>query len=147
MRADGLGFQCEYCGTVVVPHPGDDGVKILDDAGLQCPVCDAALKNALKAGFAIEYCPGCHGILVSMDSFQALAAALRVEQGGATVAPSGDSHQLGRQIECPRCHRPMDAHFYAGPGHVVMDSCENCMVNWLDAGEMERIAHAVSSFA
>jgi Zn-finger nucleic acid-binding protein len=36
----------------------------------------------------------------------------------------------------------MDAHFYAGPGNVVMDSCEVCDLNWLDHGELSRISRA-----
>jgi Zn-finger nucleic acid-binding protein len=34
----------------------------------------------------------------------------------------------------------MIAHLYAGPGNVVIDSCEQCQVNWLDGGELRRIA-------
>jgi hypothetical protein len=36
----------------------------------------------------------------------------------------------------------MDAHFYAGPGHVIIDSCENCCLIWLDGGELMRIVQA-----
>jgi Zn-finger nucleic acid-binding protein len=36
----------------------------------------------------------------------------------------------------------MEAHSYAGPGNVVIDSCEPCSLNWLDHGELARIAQA-----
>ncbi|MGD0548268.1 MAG: hypothetical protein ABR991_10645, partial [Terracidiphilus sp.] len=36
----------------------------------------------------------------------------------------------------------MDAHFYGGPGNVVIDSCEECCVIWLDRGEARRIARS-----
>ena len=36
----------------------------------------------------------------------------------------------------------MDAHYYAGPGNVIVDSCEDCCLIWLDRGELMRIAHA-----
>jgi Zn-finger nucleic acid-binding protein len=36
----------------------------------------------------------------------------------------------------------MAAHIYGGPGNVVIDSCENCQVNWLDHGELRRMALA-----
>ena len=39
----------------------------------------------------------------------------------------------------------MLGHIYAGPGNVVLDSCERCQVNWLDAGELRRIAVAPDS--
>ncbi len=39
----------------------------------------------------------------------------------------------------------MDVHFYGGPGNVVIDSCEECSLIWLDRGELMRIAHAPDS--
>jgi Zn-finger nucleic acid-binding protein len=39
----------------------------------------------------------------------------------------------------------MISHLYGGPGNVVIDSCERCLVNWLDAGELQRIAAAPDS--
>jgi Zn-finger nucleic acid-binding protein len=36
----------------------------------------------------------------------------------------------------------MEAHFYAGPGNVVIDSCDQCSLNWLDHGELMHIVHA-----
>ena len=41
----------------------------------------------------------------------------------------------------------MDAHYYAGPGNVVLDSCEDCGLIWLDRGELAHIAHAPDRFA
>jgi Zn-finger nucleic acid-binding protein len=40
----------------------------------------------------------------------------------------------------------MEAHFYAGPGNVVLDSCDFCNLNWLDHGELMRIARAPDYF-
>jgi Zn-finger nucleic acid-binding protein len=56
--------------------------------------------------------------------------------------PAADSSDLRRKIDCPRCHHRMDTHFYAGPGNVVIDSCENCCLIWLDRGELMHIVHA-----
>ena len=36
----------------------------------------------------------------------------------------------------------MDAHFYAGPGNVVIDSCEDCSLIWLDHGKLMRLVLA-----
>jgi Zn-finger nucleic acid-binding protein len=36
----------------------------------------------------------------------------------------------------------MEAHFYAGGGNVVMDTCETCCLHWLDHDELARIAQA-----
>jgi len=36
----------------------------------------------------------------------------------------------------------MLAHVYGGPGNIVIDTCERCQLNWLDPGELRRIALA-----
>jgi Zn-finger nucleic acid-binding protein len=36
----------------------------------------------------------------------------------------------------------MDTHFYGGPGNIIIDDCDRCSLNWLDAGELMRIALA-----
>ena len=46
------------------------------------------------------------------------------------------------KIDCPQCHRRMDTHLYGGPGNVVIDSCEECSLIWLDRGELMHIVHA-----
>ena len=39
----------------------------------------------------------------------------------------------------------MTSHHYGGPGNIVMDTCERCELNWLDPGELRRIALAPDS--
>ena len=36
----------------------------------------------------------------------------------------------------------MDTHYYGGPGNVIIDACDRCDLNWLDAGELMRIVLA-----
>jgi Zn-finger nucleic acid-binding protein len=36
----------------------------------------------------------------------------------------------------------MDTHLYGGGGNVILDDCENCGLNWLDYGELDRIVRA-----
>jgi Zn-finger nucleic acid-binding protein len=67
---------------------------------------------------------------------------LRNLQREQADAPPVDPHDLTRSVLCPHCHRAMDAHFYAGPGNVVLDSCETCDLNWLDHGELTQIIRA-----
>ncbi len=52
-----------------------------------------------------------------------------------------DPRDLGRRILCPKCSRQMDTHLYGG-GNVIIDDCENCGLNWLDYGELDRIVRA-----
>ena len=141
MQAHGDTFQCDYCHTVVAADQNDEGVSLLGEGpGDQCPFCSVALENAAVAKQPILYCGKCRGMLISMDLFPTLVQTLRAQQRASIDAPPADPHDLLRHLSCPRCHRPMDAHFYAGPGNVVLDSCETCSLNWLDHGELTRIA-------
>jgi hypothetical protein len=81
-------------------------------------------------------------MLIPMQAFQALVEQLRTERSGAAPQPTADASDLRRKIDCPQCHHRMDTHFYAGPGNVVIDSCENCCLIWLDSGELMHIVHA-----
>jgi Zn-finger nucleic acid-binding protein len=125
----------------------EDGVAVQGEVSPQaCPLCRNALVSAGIAGIPILYCTGCRGMLTPMQAMQSLVSELQAQTGsGGTSAQAvpgkGDSP---RTIGCPRCHRPMDAHFYAGPGNVMIDSCEDCCLVWLDGGELRRIASASS---
>jgi Zn-finger nucleic acid-binding protein len=90
----------------------------------------------------IFYCTGCQGMSISMQVFETLVEELRAVQGGAAPQPAPDSSDLHRKTDCPQCHHRMDTHFYAGPGNVVVDSCENCCLIWLDRGELMHIVRA-----
>lgn len=144
LKPDMTSFKCEYCLSVYLPEANaDDGVRVLDEAvGQGCPVCTLGLMNATLSNVRLRYCTKCRGMLVPMGALQSLVEELRSQTRGATIPPAADATELRRKIDCPQCHRHMDAHFYAGPGHVIIDSCENCSVIWLDGGELTRIVQA-----
>jgi Zn-finger nucleic acid-binding protein len=136
--------RCEYCGTVYTPPRNDDGVRLLGESSkLACPVCAIPLESAALAGHRILSCTKCLGMLVSMNVFVALIEELRAaQQGRGSVQPAADRKSLERCIDCPQCHQRMDTHFYEGPGNIVIDDCSRCFLNWLDQGEMTRVARA-----
>jgi Zn-finger nucleic acid-binding protein len=143
LKADGVSFKCDYCQSVYVPEKADDGVRVLDEAdGSICPICTLPLKNATLNQMRIIYCTKCHGMLIPMQVFEALIDAVRGSRDGGAIQPAADSRDLSRKIACPRCNHRMDTHFYAGPGNVVIDTCDDCLLNWLDYGELQRIAYA-----
>jgi Zn-finger nucleic acid-binding protein len=146
LKADMQSFKCEYCQSVYFPDKNDDGVRVLDEpSGQQCPVCNTPLVHAVLAKSQIIYCTGCKGTLVPMGMLESIVEELRSEHGTVDAPTAGDKDDLHRKINCPQCHHPMDAHFYAGPGNVVVDSCEECCLIWLDRGALTRIAHAPDS--
>ena len=146
LKADMESFQCDYCQRVVLPEKNDDGVRVLNEpAGQDCPICSTPLVRAALAKVPIVYCTGCRGMLIPMQALEALADELRTGQGSEAVPTVPGKDELQRKINCPQCHHSMDAHYYAGPGNVVIDSCEDCSLIWLDSGELMRIARATNN--
>lgn len=143
LTADMESFKCEYCHSVCFPDKNEDGVRVLDEpSGQECPLCNIPLVHAVLAKNPVIYCKGCKGILIPMSMLEGIIEELRDEHGAGAAPVAGDKDDLRRKINCPQCHRPMDAHFYAGPGNAVIDSCEECSLIWLDRGALMRIVHA-----
>jgi Zn-finger nucleic acid-binding protein len=146
LTAGQASLVCDYCKGVYFPDPDDDGVRLLDEAeGVSCPICAIPLMNATLAGVGIRHCQRCRGTLVTMGRFETLIEALRSEQKGAAALPVSNSAELTRTICCPQCHKLMETHFYYGGGNVVIDDCEHCALDWLDQGELKRIAAAAGN--
>jgi Zn-finger nucleic acid-binding protein len=142
---DGKDFlSCDYCRSTHFPEKNAEGIRILaEDSGVECPLCAVPLADAALDAHRILYCPHCRGSLMPMAVFMFLVEDLRAKQGGAWEIPHPpDPKQLRRRIQCPRCHRPMDTHFYGGPGNIVIDDCSPCEVNWLDSGELMQVVRA-----
>ena len=87
-------------------------------------------------------CQRCQGMLIKMADFVSVidAASAHEDQHGV-VLPRRQTPR-DRVVSCPQCTQPMLSHFYGGPGNLVIDTCEQCQVNWLDPGELRRIARA-----
>lgn len=134
---------CDYCGTQAIPPVGDDGVQVLVETQFKCPACSAVLSQGRVAEFNLLYCSKCHGMLVAMEDFMALVGALRLYRSAPSTILPRDSESGARLPRiCPRCSGEMDHHIYGGGGNVFLDSCETCSANWLDKGELQRIAGA-----
>lgn len=137
-------LQCDYCGALHFPDPNPDGVRDLGvEAGANCPRCSTALTHATAAGERILYCAHCHGMFINMEVFLAVIEDMRSRQPSSEYAgQQPDWRALDRHTNCPLCGKEMDTHPYAGPGNVIIDTCENCESNWLDYGELQRIVRA-----
>jgi Zn-finger nucleic acid-binding protein len=136
-------FVCEYCRSAYFPEKDDDGVRVLDEpTGEICPGCSVALMPAAIAKVRIEYCTRCHGMLIPMGALEGLVEELRGAGRNPVEQPAADTGDLRRRLDCPHCRRRMDVHFYSGPGNVILGSCENCALNWLDRGALARIIQA-----
>jgi Zn-finger nucleic acid-binding protein len=137
-------LACEYCGTTHFPDPNPDGVRVLDEPSDElCPRCSVPLVQAAIAGERVLYCQRCHGLLIDMDVFLAVVEDLRSRHATSEYAGvQPDWGALDRRTKCPKCAKEMDTHPYGGPGNVIIDTCENCSLNWLDYGELQHIVRA-----
>jgi Zn-finger nucleic acid-binding protein len=134
-------FACRHCGVEEPVPVALHGFEIGDPDGTSCPTCRAGLHEARVEGWPLRVCLGCLGVLADMGTFESVADAIRFADGTSVHALPRRRQQPGdRQLGCPLCQRPMLSHHYGGPGNVVIDTCEPCRLNWLDAGEMRRIA-------
>ena len=50
--------------------------------------------------------------------------------------------RLHEVCTCPACFDRMETFNYYGPGNVVLDSCNECMLTWFNQGELGKIVHA-----
>jgi len=143
MHPQGASLKCDYCGTVVVPDRDTSGVRVLAESPDHqlCPICNVPLMQASLGRSPLLYCTKCQGMLIAMMEFQSVIDAARTASAPIPALPA-DVNELDRRIHCPHCHQPMEAHFYAGAGNVVMDTCETCCLHWLDHDELARIAQA-----
>jgi len=135
-------MRCDYCKTVVVLPADDAGLHFLDEAvqGLNCPVCSIPLLNAMLGHAKMCACKKCKGMLIGMNVMEPLIEELRDKNKDRDEIPSpADPADLKRVVECPKCHRHADVHFYMGGGGAVIATCENCELNWLDGGMLMRI--------
>jgi hypothetical protein len=82
-------------------------------------------------------------MLIEMNRFVSIVGAVRAcDVGNFRTAMPPRQKPGERVLNCPTCGQTLVSHHYSGPGNVVIDTCERCLVNWLDQGELRRIALA-----
>jgi Zn-finger nucleic acid-binding protein len=141
-RNSGL-LVCDHCGSQKEAPASIEHLELLGDTSSLCPVCATPLSHSRLEGHPLLCCARCYGMLIAMNRFATVIDALRAHEPRAfRIALPARQRPGDRVIHCPSCGQPMLCHFYAGPGNVVIDTCERCCVNWLDPGELRRIAVA-----
>lgn len=142
---DRMVFRCKYCNSIHIPEKDDDGIAILktSDVDLDCPVCNTRLSQAIFQNFPVFCCSKCRGLLIEHGIFEKMVIYLRSEAKRKLIRQTPIREKdMDRQIICPGCDNRMEPHPYLGPGSVVIDSCTNCHLVWLDYNELNRIIGA-----
>ncbi|MGO8759398.1 MAG: zf-TFIIB domain-containing protein [Terracidiphilus sp.] len=143
MADNNASLRCDYCKSVTIAQADETGVEFVDEAAeLACPNCATPLWSAMLAGSRLYACKQCHGLLVEMGTFEALIERMRAEHPETKIPMAPDAADLERKVECPKCHKRMDTHYYFGGGHAVMSSCERCELHWLDGGMLMQVVRA-----
>jgi len=134
---------CDHCGSQQALPAALEHLELLSEASSSCPTCATPLSNSRLEGHPLLCCGRCFGMLIDMNRFATVIDAVRAREDSSFRAVLPRRQNPGdRLLSCPTCGQPMVGHLYGGPGNVVIDSCERCLVNWLDPGEVRRIAVA-----
>ena len=110
----------------------------------QCPKCRQALQvGKLRNMLDVCFCQNCRGFVIDNESLGQIIPELRGSYQGQDDQPVPvDPKDLEQRTDCPACQELMDSHPYYGPGNVVIDTCMNCRLAWMDHGELARIVRA-----
>lgn len=139
-------FYCEYCGSFHFPLPSPGGIRLLGENPdeIRCPHCQIPLHIVtLDDRFQGYHCQNCRGFLFEMTAFRDAVGTRRAlaETPPETPRPLNRS-ELERTIDCPSCSQVMSTHPYLGPGAIVIDTCSQCSLIWLDPGELSQVVNA-----
>ena len=135
-------LACGHCGS---SEQLSGIAALIEMAGVtdrECPTCQISLSSGKLDGRPLSFCQQCEGLLIEMENFVAVIDAARAHEEQSGTIPPRRQAPGDRIITCPECQHPMLSHFYGGPGNLVIDTCERCHLNWLDPGELRRIARA-----
>jgi Zn-finger nucleic acid-binding protein len=134
---------CDHCGSEQELPVAVEHLELLSETSSLCPACSTPLSEGRLEGHPLLCCGCCFGMLIAMNRFVAIIEAVRAREARSlTTAQPRRQNPGERQLACPTCKQPMVGHLYGGPGNVVIDTCERCLVNWLEPGELRRIAVA-----
>src|ERR1035441_296423 len=112
LEGDQESLTCDYCKSIYLPDPDDEGVRLLGEAeGASCPICAVPLMHATLGRQRIRTCTHCRGMLIPMGNFLALIEELKAGHTSHGVPHPPDRKELDRRIECPQCHQHMDTHY------------------------------------
>jgi Zn-finger nucleic acid-binding protein len=144
MQVDGASnaLVCGHCDTYEESPALVPNLEIVGASSTSCPTCRTPLSDGRLEGYPVLFCQRCLGVLIDMNLFVSVIEAVRVHEARTGVVLPRGQNPGERLLNCPECGQIMLGHIYLGPGNLVIDTCEQCRVNWLDAGELRRIARA-----
>lgn len=139
---------CRDCNRYEFPTDlGEGEVPITSDGGsthFQCPKCEVSLEvGSITDSVQVCFCNNCRGFVTSSQSLGQVIGQMRVAYQGPDDRPQPiDPQELEILDKCPACRVTMESHPYYGPGNIVLNTCNQCQLAWLDHGELAKIIRA-----
>jgi Zn-finger nucleic acid-binding protein len=132
---------CENCRTyrsIDIPDSTGEAIEPLGLPGESlCPGCRCRMSLAAMDGLLVEHCAACSGVLVSGETFAMFVRNRRAEFREAALQPVTillDSQN--RKVRCPCCRGRMNKNPSYGPDFMIIDTCTECSVVWIDCSEV-----------
>ena len=145
---------CRDCNRYEFPTDlGEGEVPITSDGGsanFQCPQCEVSLKvGSITDSVEVCFCNNCRGFVTPSQSLGEVIGQMRVAYLGPDDRPQPiDPQELEILGTCFACRVMMESHpCYGpgnidGPGNIVLNTCNQCQLAWLDHGELAKIIRA-----
>ena len=139
-------YHCEHCGRYHFPDSSADGLRVLGEnlERIMCPLCQIPLNMVTVDDFYRGYiCSNCQGLIFKRTTFRDAIDSRRAK----TKLPSEPANrfnpeELKRDVFCPLCKVEMGTYHYLGPGNIIIDTCHDSDLIWLDYGELNKIVNA-----
>jgi Zn-finger nucleic acid-binding protein len=139
-------YFCEHCQSYHFPDQNREGLRVLGEnpEGIKCPHCKIILNLVTYGDFYQGYqCDKCQGLMFNRSTFR---DAIDFSRAQAKTPPEPyntfDPVELERTTFCPKCIKKMETFQYMGPGNIVIDTCHDCDLIWLDYGEIAKVVNA-----
>ncbi len=118
-----------------------EAIRVTDrPAEVACPRCATEMVFGELLKTKVVVCAKCHGVMIQNALFGEVVEHLRQIYDGPDNQPTPiEPSELEIAANCPACWKKMDVHPYCGPGNIVIDSCRDCHVVWLDGDELTRV--------
>lgn len=105
---------------------------------MECPKCNSAMEektlSTLKGGVTVDRCTNCHGIWFDSGEAEALKEKWMSDYVDSGNPEVGRKHNDIRDIDCPRCGKPMEVLSDPAQPHIQYEACADHGM-YFDAGE------------